>query len=79
MEAAIVAAQRGHEVVLCEKGHTLGGQVNLCACSIRRGEMALSMRWATTRRWVGSSRRLDTPGATAYHAANMRPEGRAEG
>ncbi len=38
MKAAAVAAQRGHEVVLCEAGAQLGGQVNLAQLLPRRAE-----------------------------------------
>ena len=29
LKAASIAARRGHEVILCEKSNTLGGQINL--------------------------------------------------
>jgi 2,4-dienoyl-CoA reductase-like NADH-dependent reductase (Old Yellow Enzyme family) len=38
MEAAIVAARRGHEVTLCERSDSLGGQVNLIRRLPRRAE-----------------------------------------
>ncbi|AMO79101.1 putative N-methylproline demethylase [Pseudomonas citronellolis] len=38
MKAAAVAAQRGHEVILCEAGAQLGGQVNLAQLLPRRAE-----------------------------------------
>ncbi len=45
MEAAIVASQRGHEVVLSEKSGVLGGQINLFVRSPRHGEMAHVVDW----------------------------------
>ncbi|MFC2066740.1 FAD-dependent oxidoreductase [Chloroflexota bacterium] len=39
MEAAMVAAQRGHKVVLCEKGPGLGGQLVLAAVPPYKGEI----------------------------------------
>ncbi|KAF1054176.1 MAG: Metal reductase [Stenotrophomonas maltophilia] len=38
MKAAAVAAQRGHQVTLCEAGSQLGGQVNLAQLLPRRAE-----------------------------------------
>ncbi|SDI01984.1 FAD-dependent oxidoreductase [Pseudomonas panipatensis] len=38
MKAAAVAAQRGHQVTLCEAGAQLGGQVNLAQLLPRRAE-----------------------------------------
>lgn len=40
MEAAIILAQRGHEVTLFEKEPVLGGQVELAAKTPTRGEMS---------------------------------------
>jgi len=40
MEAARVAALRGHQVILCEKEEKLGGQIKLAAAPPFRGEMA---------------------------------------
>ena len=45
MEAARVAALRGHEVILFEKEDRLGGQVNLAAVPPSRAEMAGITRW----------------------------------
>jgi NADPH-dependent 2,4-dienoyl-CoA reductase/sulfur reductase-like enzyme len=45
MEAAIVAALRGHEVTLCEARDVLGGQVNLITKSPRRDEFAWVVEW----------------------------------
>ncbi len=39
MEAAFVAKQRGHEVVLCEKQDTLGGLVKIAAVPIAKQEL----------------------------------------
>lgn len=45
MEAAWVAAARGHHVTLLEASGELGGQVNLIARVDRRAEMAEVVRW----------------------------------
>ncbi|MCL0102121.1 FAD-dependent oxidoreductase [Dehalococcoidia bacterium] len=45
MEAAIVSAQRGHSVTLCESSDTLGGQVKLILKNPRRGEFQKSIDW----------------------------------
>ncbi len=46
MEAARVCARRGHDVVLFEAGHELGGQVNLAARAIaRRKELIGIVDW----------------------------------
>lgn len=45
LEAARVAAERGHEVVLFERNPTVGGQVNLAAKAPQREQMAGIIRW----------------------------------
>ncbi len=45
MEAARVAAERGHEVILCEQANELGGQVTLAHRLPGRQEMAGLIRW----------------------------------
>lgn len=45
MEAARVAALRGHKVVLYEKEETLGGQINLAALLPGRSEIGGIVRW----------------------------------
>ncbi len=45
MEAAIVARKRGHEVILCELGSHLGGQINLILKNPRRGEFVNVIEW----------------------------------
>ncbi len=39
LECARVAALRGHDVFLCEKGHELGGQMNIAAIPPHKGEI----------------------------------------
>ena len=45
MEAAMVAARRGHEVHLFEKGDRLGGQYRLAAIPPAKGEVAAFITW----------------------------------
>ena len=52
MEAARVAAQRGHEVILCEKGKRLGGQL-LLATMIRNEYGTLTQYLSTQIRKLG--------------------------
>jgi 2,4-dienoyl-CoA reductase-like NADH-dependent reductase (Old Yellow Enzyme family) len=61
LEAARVARERGHDVVLFEKQGQVGGQVNLAAKAPKREQMAGIIRWfdlETTR--LGVDRRLGT-------------------
>lgn len=61
LEAARVARERGHEVVLFEKWPQVGGQVNLAAKAPKREQMAGIIRWfdlETIR--LGVDRRLNT-------------------
>jgi 2,4-dienoyl-CoA reductase-like NADH-dependent reductase (Old Yellow Enzyme family) len=60
LEAARVARERGHDVVLFEKGTQVGGQVNLAAKAPKREQMAGIIRWfdlETIR--LGVDRRLN--------------------
>jgi mycofactocin system FadH/OYE family oxidoreductase 2 len=54
MEAARVAALRGHDVTLYEKGPALGGMANLAAAIPFRAEFGGLQRWL-----IGSLRRLE--------------------
>ena len=45
MEAAIVAAQRGHDVTVFEKGERLGGQYYLASIPPMKGEIAAFLAW----------------------------------
>lgn len=45
MEAARVAAERGHDVTLVEREETLGGQINIAAQAPQREQMAGIARW----------------------------------
>jgi pyruvate/2-oxoglutarate dehydrogenase complex dihydrolipoamide dehydrogenase (E3) component len=49
MEAAIVAAQRGHEVHLFEKEERLGGQFWLAAVPPSKGEFTSFLNWQQTK------------------------------
>lgn len=61
LEAARVARERGHDVVLFEKQAQVGGQVNLAAKAPQREQMAGIIRWfdLETQR-LGVDRRLNT-------------------
>ena len=45
LEAALVAAQKGHDVTLCEKQDTLGGQFRLAAIPPTKHEIATALRY----------------------------------
>jgi len=49
LEAARVAAVRGHEVTLCEKGAKLGGQLNAAAMAPTKQEIALWIQYLVTQ------------------------------
>lgn len=49
LETARIAALRGHEVMLCEKSHKLGGQFNLAAIPPSRQENALLIKYLSTQ------------------------------
>ncbi|NKI68348.1 FAD-dependent oxidoreductase [Collimonas pratensis] len=59
LEAARVARERGHEVVLFERSEAVGGQINLAAKAPQREQMAGIARWfdMETKR-LGVDRRL---------------------
>ncbi|PFH11248.1 2,4-dienoyl-CoA reductase-like NADH-dependent reductase (Old Yellow Enzyme family) [Collimonas sp. PA-H2] len=59
LEAARVARERGHEVVLFERSEAVGGQINLAAKAPQREQMAGIVRWfdMETKR-LGVDRRL---------------------
>jgi len=61
LEAARVARERGHEVVLFDKNEQVGGQILLAAKAPQREQMAGIVRWfdMETRR-LGVDRRLGT-------------------
>lgn len=47
MEAAYVARQRGHHVVLCEKSDELGGEMNLAAVPIAKQDLCKVIKYMT--------------------------------
>jgi 2,4-dienoyl-CoA reductase (NADPH2) len=49
LEAAMIAAQRGHNVVLFEKGSRLGGQLNLAAVPPHKKELANIIGYLSTQ------------------------------
>jgi NADPH-dependent 2,4-dienoyl-CoA reductase/sulfur reductase-like enzyme len=74
LEAARVARERGHDVVLFEKQAQVGGQVNLAAKAPKREQMAGIIRWfdlETLR--LGVDRRLGTE-ADASTIMDERPD-----
>jgi len=76
MEAAWVAAERGHRVVLFERSPELGGQVNLIAALGRRAEMGEVVRWRSRRlAQVGVDVRLGTAADRAGLASLLDGDG----
>lgn len=49
LEAARVAAERGHQVTLCEAGPQLGGQFRLAGLTPRRGQITDLIAWYETQ------------------------------
>ncbi|MFO1154211.1 MAG: FAD-dependent oxidoreductase [Rhodospirillales bacterium] len=49
LEAARVAAQRGHAVTICERGERLGGALRLAAQAPGRERLALAIDWLETQ------------------------------
>jgi 2,4-dienoyl-CoA reductase (NADPH2) len=49
MEAALIAAQRGHQVSLYEKSHCLGGQLNICSVPPSKEDFADAIRYFSTQ------------------------------
>ncbi|MCL0101658.1 FAD-dependent oxidoreductase [Dehalococcoidia bacterium] len=70
MEAAIVAARRGHQVLLCDKDDRLGGAVNLAIRAPRHAEMVQIVDW---RR-----RQIDKLGVEVRLGAEVEPDMVAE-
>lgn len=74
MEAARVAALRGHKIVLCEKSDRLGGQLNLAALAPHRQEMADIVTYLTTQlKKAGVDVRLNTE-ATSDLPSSLSPD-----
>jgi 2,4-dienoyl-CoA reductase-like NADH-dependent reductase (Old Yellow Enzyme family) len=74
LEAARVAALRGHEVTLFEQAEQLGGGVGLAASAPGRGELARMVPWYERRLrelgvTIATARRVDAD-ALAAHAAD---------
>lgn len=74
LEAARVARERGHDVVLFEKNPAVGGQINLAAKAPKREQMAGIVRWfdMETQR-LGVQRRLGVE-ADASMIMDERPD-----
>lgn len=74
LEAARVARERGHDVVLFEKQAAVGGQINLAAKAPQREQMAGIVRWfdMETQR-LGVQRRLGVE-ADASMILDERPD-----
>jgi len=74
MEAALIAAQRGHQVTLWEKSDRLGGQLNVAAIPPYKQEFAEAVRWFSTQvRKSGIKVELNRE-VTASAVAEMKPE-----
>ena len=66
LEAARVAAERGHKVTLIERASELGGQITIAAKAPQRDQMAGITRWlAMEIERLGVNVRLDTTADTA--------------
>lgn len=65
-EAAIVAAQRGHEVVLCEKSEKLGGTWLIASLPPHKGELLTFVGW--------QRHMLDKLGVTVKYQTEVTPE-----
>jgi 2,4-dienoyl-CoA reductase-like NADH-dependent reductase (Old Yellow Enzyme family) len=62
LEAARVAAQRGHEVILLEWTRNLGGQVRMAASAPHRADFGAHAQWLESEvRRLGVDVRLNTP------------------
>ena len=62
MEAAYVAKKRGHNVVLCEAGEQLGGQIHVACVPIGKQEMTKVVKYLAHRlETIGVEVRLNTP------------------
>jgi mycofactocin system FadH/OYE family oxidoreductase 2 len=74
MEAARLAAERGHRVTLLEQGDTLGGQVRVAAMAPHRAEYGRSIAWlARQLEPAGVAVRLGTE-ATVETVLALRPD-----
>ncbi|MEB6335374.1 dimethylglycine demethylation protein DgcA [Serratia rhizosphaerae] len=74
MEAARVAAERGHQVTLLERGAELGGQVSIAARAPQRDQMAGITRWlAMELQRLGVAIQLNTE-ADAATVRDLRPD-----
>ncbi|MDF0750506.1 dimethylglycine demethylation protein DgcA [Marinobacter sp. 71-i] len=74
MEAARVAAERGHTVTLIEKASELGGQITLASKAPQRDQIAGITRWyALELDRLGVELRLDTAGDASL-VRDIRPD-----
>ena len=74
MEAARVAAERGHDVTLVEKADELGGQITIAAKAPQRDQIAGITRWyAMELERLGIDLRLGT-GANADMIRDLKPD-----
>jgi 2,4-dienoyl-CoA reductase-like NADH-dependent reductase (Old Yellow Enzyme family)/thioredoxin reductase len=74
MEAAIVAAQRGHDVTLFEKDTRLGGQYYLASIPPMKGEISSFLAWQVhTMNELGVTVRMGTP-LTADTVREQKPD-----
>ncbi len=74
MEAAIVAARRGHDVTVFEKSPRLGGQYYLASIPPMKGEIAAFLAWQLhTMERLGVQIRLGTP-LTAGAVKEQKPD-----
>lgn len=74
LEAARVAALRGHQVTLCEKGPNVGGQLNLATVPPMKQELSKWVKYLLIQvKKAGVELRLNTE-VTAEHLAQEKPD-----
>jgi 2,4-dienoyl-CoA reductase (NADPH2) len=74
MKAAQLAAMRGHQVTLCEKGDRLGGQLNLASVTPGREELGTIVKCLSVQlKKLGVKIRLGTEAAPSL-VARLKPD-----
>ncbi len=74
MKAAQIAAMRGHQVTLCEKGNRLGGQLNLASVTPSREELGKIVEYLSVQlKKLGVKVQLDEE-VTPSLVAKLKPD-----